>query len=317
MNRSHSSNFLFPNPTTASSTTHSSTFLTPAAVISRYGISRQTLRRWAASGRIECIQMPGGKHLYRATDIERIFGNTQHQQQPQKTDILYARVSSEHQRADLERQIADLRAQYAAAELISDIGSGINWHCRGFQNLLERVEQGEVARVVVTVSEWDLHPLRFLTSFVRSQHKDRLARFAMELIEWIFRRANVQLVVLGQPDHPSAERELADDLLSIVTVFVAKHNGQRSAENRRRSRAAEDRGEENSNQESQDDEETKDGQGASGEGEEDSVVSEQAAEGDTHALAWQRPVDVQRVPRSRKKRKHTSQQEGAASKSSQ
>ena len=36
----------------------------------------------------------------------------------------------------------------------------------------------------------------------------------------------------------SAERELADDLLSIVTVFVARHHGQRSAENRRRRRRA-------------------------------------------------------------------------------
>jgi hypothetical protein len=29
-------------------------------------------------------------------------------------------------------------------------------------------------------------------------------------------------------------RELADDLLAITTVFVPRHNGQRSAENRRR-----------------------------------------------------------------------------------
>ena len=290
--------FLFLN--TASSTSHNATFLTPAVVISRYGISRQTLRRWATTGRVECVRMAGGKHLYRAAALDHIFGaGRDNQQQQQKKDILYARVSSEHQRVDLERQISPISElntqQQNSSQTLAPASTGNTVASKPFWNELSMEKSPE--RVVVT-------------------HKDRLARFAMELIEWIFRRANVQLVVLGQAaDHPSVERELADDLLSIVTVFIAKHHGQRSAENRRRRRRATTDREETGSEEGQDEEE--DGQTAGGQGQEEPAVSEQEGGGNAHALDRNRSVDVQRMSASCAKRKRTSQQEGAASTSTQ
>src|SRR6185369_14035441 len=58
------------------------------------------------------------------------------------------------------------------------------------------------------------------------------------LVEWIFEKNGTRLVVLGTDvsAESSEARELAEDLLSIVTVFVARHNGTRSAANRRRRR---------------------------------------------------------------------------------
>ena len=57
-------------------------------------------------------------------------------------------------------------------------------------------------------------------------------------MEWIFEKNGTQLVVLSTDvsAESSEARELAEDLLSIVTVFVARHNGTRSAANRRRRR---------------------------------------------------------------------------------
>jgi len=78
----------------------------------------------------------------------RAFGNDQ--QLMQKAKVCYARVSSEHQRGDLERQIADLRKHYPGHEIISDIGSGLNWKRKGFISLLERVYSNGIEEVVVT-----------------------------------------------------------------------------------------------------------------------------------------------------------------------
>jgi putative resolvase len=150
----------------------------------------------------------------------RVFGdNQQTKQTTKKVKVCYARVSSEHQRGDLERQIADLQRHFPDHEIISDIGSGLNWKRRGFTALLERIYSGGVEEVVVT-------------------RKDRLCRFGSELVEWIFAKSGTQLMVLGSDVSADSSEvsELAEDLLSITTVFVARHNGLRSAANRKRRR---------------------------------------------------------------------------------
>ncbi|RHZ50278.1 hypothetical protein Glove_502g13 [Diversispora epigaea] len=96
-----------------------------------YDVSVETLRRWADSGRIAIVRTPGGKRLYSITNIQEIFRDNQQTQITQKAKICYAKVSSEHQRDDLERQIANLRQYYPEYEIISDIGSGLNWKRRG------------------------------------------------------------------------------------------------------------------------------------------------------------------------------------------
>jgi predicted site-specific integrase-resolvase len=57
-------------------------------------------------------------------------------------------------------------------------------------------------------------------------HKDRLARFGFDLIEWMVKRNGGAIVVLNGIDH-SPQQELVADLLAIVTVFGARVNGLR------------------------------------------------------------------------------------------
>jgi predicted site-specific integrase-resolvase len=65
-------------------------------------------------------------------------------------------------------------------------------------------------------------------------YKDRLCRFGVELVEWIFRKAGTKLLVLSKDTgEQELSKELAEDLLAITTVFVAKNNGLRSAKNKR------------------------------------------------------------------------------------
>ena len=126
------------------------TYQSASKIQETYDVSVETLRRWANSRKIAIVRTPGGKRLYSITDIQGIFGDNQQTQFMQKTKVCYARVSSEHQRDDLERQIENLRQHYPEYEIVSDIGSGLNWKRRGFVALLERIHTGGIEEVVVT-----------------------------------------------------------------------------------------------------------------------------------------------------------------------
>jgi putative resolvase len=209
-------------------------YIAAAQVHKRYAVSRATLRRWAEDGRIRAVRTPGGgKRLYAVADLDRLYQSTACADANPKAKVIYARVSSAKQRGDLERQIHDLQSQCPGYALIQDVGSGLNWHRKGLQTLLERVHQRDVEEVVVA-------------------HRDRLCRFGIELVEWIFQKAGCKLVVLSDRDHGiisnadpdgTLAQELSEDLLSIVTVFVAKNNGRRAAANRKRRRAEAQTGE--------------------------------------------------------------------------
>ena len=91
--------------------------------------------------------------------------------------------------------------------IIQDIGSGINWKRSGLKTILELAMQKKLETVVVA-------------------HRDRLCRFAFELIQWILEKNEVKLVVLNE-SICSTEQELAEDLLSIIHVFSCKQMGKR------------------------------------------------------------------------------------------
>jgi predicted site-specific integrase-resolvase len=201
----------------------SSEYLPAQKVYARYAVARGTLRLWAQAGKIEALRVgENGKRLYKLADIERVLGVDAAKAQAKRVRVCYARVSSEHQRADLDRQVAFLKQHYPEHELYSDVGSGLNFKRLRFVALLDAVHAGTVAEVVVT-------------------DKDRLCRFGSELLQWLFDKADTKLVVhsdgvaadAGEPDR---HHELADDILSIVTFFTARSNGQRSARNRKRRR---------------------------------------------------------------------------------
>jgi len=183
-----------------------------------YCISQATLRRWANNGTVRCVRYgANGKRLYSVDDFQRHLGIECHSVEDRnKTEsIIYARVSSVHQKEDLQRQIDDLKSVYPTHRVLSDVGSGLNFKRKGLLTLLERVLEGVVREVVV-------------------MYKDRLCRYGVQLLEFVFKKAGTQFVVHGKDEETNDTRELADDLLAITTVFVARHNGRRSAANRRR-----------------------------------------------------------------------------------
>lgn len=195
-----------------------SEYVSAAEIKKVVSVHNDTLKNWASKNIIRYIQVGGhgGHRYYHRSDVLRYCGLNSVAHGCRET-ILYARVSSSHQKPDLARQVEALQHAFPEASVIQDVGSGINFRRRGLLTLLERVHRGLVETVVVA-------------------HKDRLCRFGHELLAFIFEKADCKLVVLDEPNDGttgSTDRELSDDLLSIVNVFVARRNGKRSASHRR------------------------------------------------------------------------------------
>jgi excisionase family DNA binding protein len=177
------------------------------------GVSNTTLRRWEKTGKLIPERTMGNRRRYRMSQINPSM--VRKTEQERKT-VAYARVSSHDQKDDLERQKQALElycsTQGWTFELISDLGSGMNYHKKGLKHLLDEIMDGRVSRLVVT-------------------HKDRLLRFGAELVFAICEARNVEVVILNRGEDTSFEEDLAKDVLEIITVFSARLYGSRSHKN--------------------------------------------------------------------------------------
>ena len=126
--------------------------------------------------------------------------------------IGYCRVSSNKQKDDLERQIENMKlyltAQGKPFEIISDIGSGIDYKKKGLKELMKRISQNKVDKVVVF-------------------YKDRLLRFGFELVEYIASLYDCDIEIIDHTEK-TEQQELVEDLVQIITVFSCKLQGKRA-----------------------------------------------------------------------------------------
>lgn len=265
----------------------SSKFVSPKLIREKYGVSISTIRNWADEGKVETVRTPGGSRRYNTDQVDQLFLDKTKPRPPgnNRKRILYARVSSAHQRPDLERQKDDLVKVYPDDELISDIGSGLNWKRHGFTRILDSILAGEVAEVVVT-------------------HRDRLCRFALELVEHLMDKNDAKLVVLrhaSNPEEQSATNELAEDLLSIVNVFVARNNGLRAGRNRRirkeQQEAVSNRGASTTEQENEEQQ-----QASGSENDQDDAETNYRAKRNFAEMDGNSEMDIQPVSQSSKRR---------------
>jgi predicted site-specific integrase-resolvase len=185
------------------------------------GVHVQTLRNWEKSGKLKPDSIsPGGTRRYNSDTIMRISGKELPQiEKDDRVTIAYARVSSQDQKEELKRQ-AQVLELYCAEhgykyELITDLGSGMNYYKKGLTALISRILDDGVKRLVLT-------------------HKDRLLRFGAELIFSICEAKGVEVVIINRgEEEASFEEDLAKDVLEIITVFSARLYGSRSGKNRK------------------------------------------------------------------------------------
>ena len=127
-------------------------YISAKEVKKEFDIHASTLRRWAVRGMISSVRHPGvrGRRLYKKNDFYKCLSlNHTEEQTHLKTRVIYARVSSSHQKEDLQRQIDLLKNAYPLHDVITDVGSGLNWKRAGIRTLLDRVFKQNIEEVVV------------------------------------------------------------------------------------------------------------------------------------------------------------------------
>ena len=103
--------------------------------------STETLRRWDKQNKIKTFRTPGGHRRYNVNEYLNSSSNKDKNILQQKK-ICYCRVSSKKQMDDLERQKDYNKQRYPHHEVISDIGSGLNWKRKGLLSILEQANRG-------------------------------------------------------------------------------------------------------------------------------------------------------------------------------
>lgn len=168
--------------------------------VRRLGLHPNTLRKYADEDKIRYIRTPTGQRRFDVESFIKGVGG-------EERTICYCRVSSKKQEDDLSRQTAFMREQFKGSEVVTDIGSGINFRRKGLLSILERAMRGDKFTLVVA-------------------HRDRLCRFGFELVQFIIEQNGGKLVVLDKTVH-SPQSELTQDLLSILHVFSCRMHGLR------------------------------------------------------------------------------------------
>ena len=163
-------------------------------------VSAQTLRNWRAEGRIHVYTTPGGRPRYSRSELERIAGSSP-TPKAKRITVGYCRVSTLGQKDDLERQ-KQVVQNYCENngyrfKIMSDIGSGINFRRRSFCQMLDSILSGSVERIVVNYQD-----------------------------------SCTEIEIINQTDDITDEEELAQDVISVITVFSARLYGKRSHRNR-------------------------------------------------------------------------------------
>jgi len=183
------------------------------------GTTPATLRKWEETGELlPARKTKGGTRYYDTAELLGLSNEA-------APTLCYCRVSSHDQKSDLDRQQEMLEAYCAAkgwrSETIRDLGSGMNYHKKGLNKLLDLILKRQIRRLVIT-------------------HKDRLLRFGAELVFALCEIQGIEIVIIHQGEQPSFEEELANDVLEIITVFSARLYGARSRKHKKTLEALKD-----------------------------------------------------------------------------
>ena len=167
------------------------------------GVHHVTAYRWFREGKLPVPARRVGR---------LILVDMPAQTTPRGLTVVYARVSSADQRADLDRQVARIATWTTGQHLpvdrvVTEVGSALNGHRRKFLALLR--DQG-VTTIVV-------------------EHRDRFARFGAEYVEAALAANGRQLLVV---DPAEVDDDLVRDVTELLTSLCARLYGNRAAVNR-------------------------------------------------------------------------------------
>ncbi|MBM0240389.1 IS607 family transposase [Micromonospora sp. ATA32] len=163
----------------------------------------QTAYRWFREG---TMPVPARRLRSGTIMVDVVSDDTQGQV------VVYARVSSVDQRADLDRQVGRVAGwvtgqNMVVSRVVTEVGSALNGRRKKFLGLLR---DPSVTTIVV-------------------EHRDRSARFGAEYVEAALAAQGRRLLVA---DPAEVDDDLVRDVTEILTSLCARLYGRRAAANR-------------------------------------------------------------------------------------
>ena len=179
-------------------------------VAKKLGVTVKTLQRWDNSGVFKARRTPTNHRYYTDDDILKYQGLNL--DKSKRKTVAYVRVSSHGQNSDLKYQTEFIRNFVNARgkildEVFEEVGSGLNYTRPKWNELLQAVMRGKIDKIYIT-------------------YKDRFVRFGFDWFESLCNQYQTEIIVLNN-EITSPERELIEDLTSIINDFSCRLSGLR------------------------------------------------------------------------------------------
>ncbi|WP_430681881.1 IS607 family transposase [Lentilactobacillus dabitei] len=180
----------------------------PKELAERLGVSVKTLQKWDSQGKLPAKRTVTNRRYYTEADYLKAIG----QPKANRKNVIYARVSTAAQQDDLRDQVEFLR-QYVNAkgiivdQVITDVGSGLNYKRKKWNQLLDEVMQSKVNQIYIA-------------------YPDRFIRFGFDWFQQFCAKFGTEIVVVNNEQF-SPEAEVVQDLISIIHMFSSRVDGLR------------------------------------------------------------------------------------------
>lgn len=175
------------------------------------GYTTFTLQRLDREGKLKPISRTAtNRRIYSKEQLDRFLGRSRCEK---RKTIVYCRVSSNGQKNDLKNQRQALETFVCASgiapdEYIEEIGSGLNFKRKKFNEIMDSIGKGEISNLIIA-------------------HKDRLVRFGFEWFEHYCEVNDCKITIMNN-ETLSPQEEMVNDLMTIIHYFSSRLYGLRS-----------------------------------------------------------------------------------------
>lgn len=172
-------------------------------------VTRPTLSKYVKEGRLKVTLLPNGLYDYDEDSVLSLARIS-----TKRKCVVYARVSTQKQKKDLENQISTItefanKNGYSVDKVYSDVASGLNYDRKSFNDMLNEIIERRIKCVFI-------------------KDKDRLTRVSFDMWKELFNNFNCKLVVVNETQNSEYdEKEIFSDIISIIHCFAMRMYSQR------------------------------------------------------------------------------------------
>ena len=173
-------------------------------------VTQKTINSYVKTGKLHPVIINSRHYEYDEDEVYNLIGKGK----TERLTVIYSRVSLRKQKNDLQTQEERIynwaiNNGYKVDMKLQDIKSGMCFTERkDFQKLISLATPGQLGTLIV-------------------ENRDRLCRFGFEMIEEMFRKLGAKIIVISNVEDKSYEKELTDDLISIIHYYSMKSYSMR------------------------------------------------------------------------------------------